>query len=748
MRVASLTGILILLIITVAQGTSYSQILGTVTSIGPQHSTTYSDPSSNDWPTYHKDLVRSGYDSVFPQFSSISQLWKSVPLDGDVYAEPLVVGTAVVVATEGNSLYELNASTGLVVWHTNLGNPVNGGLLPCGDINPSGITGTPVIDVAGRTIFTVAFLRATNGTLYHELFAVNLDTGTVKFQFPVDPQGANPLYQQQRAALALSNGYVYVAYGGLDGDCGPYHGWLVGTKSSGGGQLVSYQVPTGRAGAIWGGGDGPAVDSSGNLLVATGNSDSTSTFDFGDSMIKLSPASSGPIAVVDWFAPSNWASLNAADLDLGSTEPVILSSSYLFQIGKEGVGYVLNAANMGHVGGQLYSTPVCGSGHGAYGGLAYSPPYLAVPCDNGIVLLKMNLGSTPSFSVVWHGPNYLTGPPIIAGNVVWDVGPGSLYAFSISGGQTIFQASIGSLPTHFNSLSASGGQIFVTAHRQLIAYVTQPLQLTVTPQSPQNGLNSDSTYLTLQVKVTNPSAAAVAGANVTVYVNGTAICSNMISSTSGLASCPFEVTSPGTYYWNATANGAGYAPAVAPQTTFTFTAGPVVQEIPLVQGWNLISTAVVPANTALGKVLASQVAGTNFTAVWSYQNGKWVFATLAGGIVSGSLTIMQDGFAYWIYMTKPDHLFVVGSVIGPPPATPSTYSLNLGWNLIGFKPQPQVQSETVGVYLSSISGSYDVNNVWVYDNAKQSWVRASASYILQPGQGIWVLTTATATLKP
>ena len=670
-------------------------------------------------------------------------------LDGNVYAEPLVVGTAVIVATESNSLYELNATTGQTVWHINLGMPVDGGGLPCGDINPSGVTGTPVIDVAARTIFVVAFLQATNGTLYHELFAVDLDTGIIKFQRPIDPQGATARIQQQRAALALSNGYVYVAYGGLDGDCGQYHGWLAASQTNGAGPVISYQVPTGRAGAIWGGGDGPAVDNSGNLLVATGNSDSTSTFDFGDSVMKLSPASKGPISVLDWFAPSNWAQLNAQDLDLGSTDPLSLNSTILFQIGKEGVGYLLNATNLGGFGGQLYSSRVCTGGDGAYGGLAYDYPYLVVPCDNGIVTLKVNLGSNPTFTVAWRGPNYLAGPPIIAGNAIWDVdvSHGLMYALNLTSGQTLFQDTIGSLPTHFNSLTAGDRQIFVSASRQLLAYVPQSPQLFVKPQTPQNGAKPDSTYPTLYVKVMDPRANAVAGANVTIYVNDSEICTNMLSSANGFASCPFEVTSAGNYYWNATAQKTGFTSAVASQTTFTFTAGPVVQKIPLSLGWNLISTAVVPTNTALGSVLASQIANADFTIIWSYQTGRWVFATLSGGRISGSLTTMQDGFGYWIYMSKADNIFVIGSVI-PPLATPPTYSLNAGWNLIGFKPQPKVQSETVGVYLSSITGSYNANNVWVYNNIAQSWVRADSSYALQPGQGLWILMTAAATLRP
>ena len=207
--------------------------------------------------------------------------------------------------------------------------------------------------------------------------------------------------------------------------------------------------------------------------MATGNSFSGTKFDFGDAVLKLTPAPS--LGLVDWFAPTNWAQLNTQDLDLGSTEPVILSSSYLFQIGKEGVGYVLNANNLGHIGGQVYSAQVCDSDHGAYGGLAHSSPYLIVPCDDGLVALNVNPGSNPPFTIAWRGPNFLTGPPIIAGNAVWDVdvSDGRIYTLSLTTGTTLFTDTIGSLPTHFNSLSAGDGQVFVTANRQLRAYIPQ-----------------------------------------------------------------------------------------------------------------------------------------------------------------------------------------------------------------------------------------------------------------------------------
>lgn len=275
-------------------------------------------------------------------------------------------------------------------------------------------------------------------------------------------------------------------------------------------------------------------------------------------------------------------------------------------------------------------------------------------------------------------------------------------------------------------------------------------KLVVTPEGPANGTLIDGTYQTLTVRVTsNPPTTPVTGTNVTIYVNGAPICTNQSSPSTGLVSCPYEAKAQGTYRWNGTAQKPGtFDPAVAPQPTFTFTAGPRIA-ITLVAGWNLFSIPFVPANTLVIKVLAAQVAANDFTIIWSYHGGKWSSATPSKGKISGSLTSIADGFSFWIYMTHADTLYVTGSVLAPPPATPPTYTLTAGWNLLGFKPQPNpAASEQLFVYLTSISGKYDPTYVWVYDNTSQSWIRANSSYMIQPGQAMWILMTAPATLRP
>src|SRR5262249_34343347 len=179
--------------------------------------------------------------------------------------------------------YALDASNGTVVWGpTHLGPPVPASALPCTNIDPVGITSTPAIDIGSGVIYVVAFL---GGPPHHELHALSWASGAVLFHRPVDPT-CDPTIQNQRGALTLSGGYVYIPFGGRAGDCGTYHGWVVGAPAgSATGALLTYMVPTTQDSSDHGGGiwapPGPAVDASGSLWVATGNAYSTTTLDHG-----------------------------------------------------------------------------------------------------------------------------------------------------------------------------------------------------------------------------------------------------------------------------------------------------------------------------------------------------------------------------------------------------------------------------------------------------------------------------------
>lgn len=167
--------------------------------------------------------------------------------------------------------------------------------------------------------------------------------------------GRDPAAEQQRAALALSAGNVYVGFGGLGGDCGDYVG-AVASVPEAGGQPAYWEVPTTRQGGIWAPG-GPDVLANGSLLLADGTSlaHPGQSFDGSNAVFNLSPS----FKVLGDFAPSNWAQLNLSDGDLGSTAPAVLPGGKAFEVGKQGTGYLVDIAHLGGVGRQVAAVDVC-----------------------------------------------------------------------------------------------------------------------------------------------------------------------------------------------------------------------------------------------------------------------------------------------------------------------------------------------------------------------------------------------------
>jgi outer membrane protein assembly factor BamB len=436
-RRASCLPLLIVLIFVSACGGASSSARPTATSAGASTfsvplpgspsaqaagtaSATASAAAVQDWTTYHRDNTRSGYLPDVPDPQRLITLW-NVHLDGAVYAEPLVVHGRIIVATEGDSLYALNRDNGAVLWHTKVGTPVPLATLPCGDIDPLGITGTPVYDPATNLIYAVAEVTGPQ----HILVAIDADSGVQKFTRVVDPPGTDPRVHQQRGALTLANGRIYIVYGGLYGDCGNYHGWVVAVPETGQGAMLAFQVPTPREGGIWAPA-GPAVDSAGNIYVSVGNGEVTQgAWDHSDSVLRLSPT----LQLEDGFAPTQWAEDNANDADLGSLGPVLLPNGLIFIAGKSGVAYLLRANALGGVGGQLQEVSLCG----AYGGAARVDTVIYLPCATGV--LQVTIGPGASINRGWQAPDNINGSPIVAGHTVYVVDrTGALYALNSQNG--------------------------------------------------------------------------------------------------------------------------------------------------------------------------------------------------------------------------------------------------------------------------------------------------------------------------
>jgi outer membrane protein assembly factor BamB len=402
------------------------------------------DPA--DWPMYHLDAGRSGNSLTFPPVTPLKLAW-SARLDGAVYAEPLVVHSRLVVATEGDSVYSIDPASGAIGWTSKLGKPVPLNTLPCGDINPLGITSTPVYDVATDSIFAVAEVSGPA----HVLFALDPADGKVRWSRAIDLPGDEPRTHQQRAALALGNGFVYVGFGGLAGDCGQYTGKVVGVPTTGSGSTIFYRVPVAREGAIWSTG-GPVLDSAGNVYVSTGNGSSTSKYDGSDSVVELSP----DLKQKSIFAPSIWAQDNAGDADLGSLSPTLLPNGLVFIAGKNGIGYVLRQGNLGGIGGQVSQKGLCA----AFGGTSVVGSDVFVPCTNGVT--RITVAANGTFTALWRTPTASNGPPVVGGGAVWTVNTaaGVLYALDEKTGAAVGSISVGAVP-HFVSPALWQGLVFV-----------------------------------------------------------------------------------------------------------------------------------------------------------------------------------------------------------------------------------------------------------------------------------------------
>ena len=407
-----------------------------------------------NWPTYHANLARTAVDTTSPPLSGFHRTWTQ-SFDGQVYAEPLAVGNRVYVATENNTLYALNAANGRVAWQRHLGTPVQGSTLPCGNIEPvTGITGTPAI--SGGTIYAVAFLDGYR----HVLFGLSLRGGKVTMKRSIDAPGSDPRVHQQRPALSVSKGRVYASFGGLAGDCGDYKGRVVSVRTHGKPGKRTFTVGVHREGAIWAP-SGAAVDRSGSLFVATGNGDETSGFDFGNSVIRLSPK----LKQTGFYRAPNSPQLNATDTDLGSVGPTLIGGNRMFVIGKEGLGLILSTTHLGGTGGDLFNHSVCSSG-GAFGGLAYQAPLVFVPCVDGLHALRV---SGNSFTEAWSAGSS-AGPPIVAGGVVWTIDDGAtLHGYAPGTGSEVTSVDLGSA-THFPTPAAGGGRLFAPADSQVIAF--------------------------------------------------------------------------------------------------------------------------------------------------------------------------------------------------------------------------------------------------------------------------------------
>jgi outer membrane protein assembly factor BamB len=413
--------------------------------------------SATPWPTDHGDNLRSGFYPSGTLFHRFTRAWGR-GLDGAVYGSPIAFSGVVVVATENNTVYMINATTGAIRWSRHLHPPAPTSSLACpGNISPSGITGSPAYDSVTNRIFVMTNSVDAQFGAHHEIFGLNASNGATEVNRRVAVPGQPDNAEQQRGALAVAGGNVYVAFGGLYGDCGQYKGAVISLKASGARGATAWVVPTSKEGGIWAPG-GPVVAHDGSVYVAVGNGASTGgAYDGSDSVSRISPTSRG----LDFFAPSNWAADNAGDLDLGSMTPALTTTGYILQAGKSGTGYVLNAAHLGGIGGQVSSGPLCR----AFGVSAVTGRTVYMPCTDG--LSRVDVSATGQFTRVWRIPG-VTGSPVAANGALLTVSGSRLLAIN-SSGRALGSIPLGSSPTTFATPALAGNKAFIGTTAGIVA---------------------------------------------------------------------------------------------------------------------------------------------------------------------------------------------------------------------------------------------------------------------------------------
>ena len=429
-------------------------------------------------------------------------------VSGNVYAQPLYWNPKdakrglVIVATESNNVYALDEKSGAVVWQQTLGNPMPRSQLPCGNIDPMGITGTPVIDPDAARLYLNAMTKTGNGAR-HMLYALSLADGSVVSGWPIDMQRAltgkgamfdSPVHGERSALLFFKN-KLYVNYGGHFGDCGDYRG-TVAQIAPDTASLDAYWQTRADGGGIWAQG-GLAGDGT-YLFVTTGNTFGANQWSDGEGIIKLHPGLAHSDNPKDYFAPSNWKELDDSDQDLGGTEAIPLNvavtggkpAKRVIAFGKDGNAYLADRQNLGGIGGAIQVLQVANGAirtapavyeTGSATMVAYTSPASSHCSSTNIAVLNVAASGSSPMSFSWCATSGGNGAPIVtttdgkSNGIVWAVGAegdNELHGFNVRNGKVVFSGSGTSMSGlhHFQTILATRDRFYIGADNTVYAF--------------------------------------------------------------------------------------------------------------------------------------------------------------------------------------------------------------------------------------------------------------------------------------
>jgi hypothetical protein len=292
--------------------------------------------------------------------------------NGATWASPLYLENgpngkgAFYIVTNDNNVFALDETTGAQDWMMNIGTAPGRSGQSCGDIQPIGIISTPIIDATARTIYVAGATGSATTITDHQIHALSVDDGKERAGWPISVTGmtasgatftASP--QNQRSALSLVNGILYVAYGGHNGDCGNYRGWIIAINTATPTQRAAWVTGGTRGEAIWAAA-GMASDGNGIFAVTGNNLTGTSTHADSEEVIRITGMGVADHSNAGMFYPTSWRNLDTTDADLGANSPVYFDtpSPMVATITKDGTFFLLNAKSLGGMGGQLTSLTI------------------------------------------------------------------------------------------------------------------------------------------------------------------------------------------------------------------------------------------------------------------------------------------------------------------------------------------------------------------------------------------------------
>jgi hypothetical protein len=338
-----------------------------------------------------------------------------------------------------------------------------------------------VIDQSRGEIFVVAD-ELVDGHPAHRLAGLSTASGTIEMSQSVDPPEADPAALLQRTGLTLDAGQVVFGFGGNYGDCASYRGRVAAVPETGGtpNYFTVDAAPGESQGAVWMGGAAPVVDGSGHIWVSTGNGSVHSAahaYDDSDSVLELSAS----MQLVQFFAPSTWATDNSRDLDM-TIAPALLPDGQVLLAGKSRIVYLLDGAHLGGIGHQEAALgPVCGDD--VDGGAAVTGMTVYLPCRAGIIAVRA-ASSPPALHLLWSS-GVGGGPPIVAAGLVWTIGQnGVLYGLDPATGKVRQQVTIGVPANHFPTPSVGGGLLLAACTDAVVAFAAPAPGAQATAASP------------------------------------------------------------------------------------------------------------------------------------------------------------------------------------------------------------------------------------------------------------------------